>query len=159
MVNANNYANKLPGNTRTNIPWTEKFSENSPRIIGLCRGLSEWGIRYARSPSWRNSLSVASSLISAATICPSRGTSVCSIRTRSPSSIPFWFIESHWALKKKYFFEAEMSRVETGISVSIFSSANIGIPQAIVPIRGIKRTSTLSERNVGDIRIWSWLSR
>jgi hypothetical protein len=57
--------------------------------------------------------------------------------TRSPSSIHFWFIESPSARRKKYFFEGEIILVDTGISVSIFSSAKMGIPHAIDPIRGI----------------------
>jgi hypothetical protein len=58
-------------------------------------------------------------------------------------------MESPSARRKKYFFDAETIVVDTGISVSIFSSANMGIPQAIAHTRGMERTEALSRSNVG----------
>ncbi len=128
----------------------EKLSDSPSRMMGLCRGLVECGMRNTLSSRDWNSLSVASSLMSATTICQLCAIFVCSMRTRSPFSTHFLFIESPSALRKKYFLFSVTMLVETGISTSIFSSANIGIPHAIAPIRGILRTAVESLCSEGE---------
>lgn len=129
----------------------EKLSVSPSRIIGLCLGLVEWGIRNTLSSRDWNSLSVASSLMRATTICQFIAMFVCSMRTRSPFSTHFLSMESPSARRKKYFLLPVTILVDTGISVSIFSSANIGIPQAIAPMSGILRTAIESVWREGEI--------
>lgn len=153
------YVKSVAGSARTNIPWIEISPSDSSSMIGRCRGLSEWGISAVYPDSCRNSLRVAWSFMSATTISPDDADWHWRINTRSPSSTHFWFIESPCARRKKYFSVRVSIFVDTGICVSIFSSANIGIPQAIVPMRGMLRTSTLSVWNWGDIWMSSRVSR
>ena len=121
----------------------------------MCRGLVECGMRNTLSFLTWNSFSVASSLMSATTTLPDSAMLVSSMRTRSPLSIHFLSIESPSARRKKYFLFDDTMLVDTGISVSIFSSANIGIPHAIAPMRGMLRTETESVASVGERVIWS----
>ena len=119
--------------------------------MGLCRGFVECGIRNTFCSRVWNSLSVASSLISATTICQFCARFVCSMSTRSQFSTHFLSMESPSARRKKYFLLPDTIFVDTGISVSIFSSANIGIQHAIAPMSGILRTAMLSLWSEGDI--------
>ncbi len=153
------YAKRLPGNARTNTHCIEKLSVSPSRMIGLWRGLVECGMRNTLWSLVWSSFSVASSLMSATTICQFAAIFVCSTRTRSPFSTHFLSMESPSARRKKYFLPSETILVDTGISVSIFSSANIGIPHAMAPMRGILRTAILSVWSDGDICIWSRESR
>lgn len=137
----------------------EKLSVSPSRMIGLCLGLVECGMRNTLSSRDWNSLSVASSLMRATTICQFVAMFVCSMRTRSPFSTHFLSMESPSARRKKYFLLPVTILVDTGISVSIFSSANIGIPQAIAPMSGILRTAIESVWREGEICMWSWESR
>lgn len=39
------YVKRLPGNARTKVHWIITCPSDSSRMMGLCWGLSEWGIR------------------------------------------------------------------------------------------------------------------
>ena len=93
------YAKSPPGNARTNTHCMEKLSVSPSRMIGLWRGLVECGMRNTLWSLVWSSFSVASSLMSATTICQFAAIFVCSTRTRSPFSTHFLSMESpYWDL-------------------------------------------------------------
>lgn len=106
-------------------------------MMGWWDGFVEWGFRMTVSFPIMSSLIVASSSIRATMTSPLLAVFCCLINTKSPSFIPFSFMESPLAFRRKYRSGGRTNSASTGMRASMFSSAKIGRPHDTAPIRGI----------------------